>query len=184
MHPSELGRRIREVRTRKGISLRELSRLAEMAPASLSALENSKSSPTMASLHKILRVLGTDFAEFFSPENEESREVVFPAEGMKVLEDLYRRYTFALPKREDIRFEAILEEISSTENESDWETLDCDMAGIVLEGGPLILEMKPDLRWSLKTGDAFYVREGHEHRAVNTSGHPVRIITIYDPPRY
>jgi len=181
---SELGAALRSLRTKRGLGLRELGRQSGMAAASLSAIENGASSPTFATLHKVLRVLGTDFAEFFATPPETPREPVFAARDMRVLEDRFRRYVFPFPKRKDIRFEAILETILPTEKRSQWETLDCDMAGIVLAGGPVKLEIRGGGSWTVRTGDAFYVREGQEHHAVNTSRRPVRLVTIYYPPRY
>lgn len=180
----ELGNALRGLRTKRGLGLRELGRRSGMAAASLSAIENGTSSPTFATLHKVLRVLGTDFAEFFATPPDPVREPVFPARDQRVLADRFRRYVFPFPKRKDIRFEAILETILPTEKRSQWETLDCDLAGIVLAGGPLGLEIRGAGSWTLHKGDAFYVREGQEHRAVNGSRRPVRLVTIYYPPRY
>ncbi len=101
-----------------------------------------------------------------------------------MLADRFRRYVFPFPKRKDIRFEAILETILPTEKRSQWETLDCDMAGIVLAGGPLKLEIRGAGSWTVPHGDAFYVREGQEHHAINASRRPVRLVTVYYPPRY
>jgi transcriptional regulator with XRE-family HTH domain len=184
MTPAEIGTHIRSLRARKGVSLRELGRLADMAPASISAIENGGSSPTLATLHKMLRVLGTDFTEFFSASLVAPREPVFTASGMKVITDGSRRYVIPFPKRDDIRFEAILETLRPTKKESEWETLDCDMAGIVLQGGPLKLEIRDQGEWKVRTGDAFFVPEGATHRATNMSRATVKIVTIYYPPRY
>jgi transcriptional regulator with XRE-family HTH domain len=180
----ELGNALRSLRLKRGLGLRELGRQSGMAAASLSAIENGASSPTFATLHKVLRVLGTDFAEFFATPPDELRVPVFAAKDQRVLADRFRRYVFPFPKRKDIRFEAILETILPTEKRSQWETLDCDMAGIVLAGGPLKLEIRGTGSWTLRRGDAFYVREGQEHHAINASHRPVRLVTIFYPPRY
>lgn len=184
MTARELGGALRSLRLKRGLGLRELGRQSGMAAASLSAIENGASSPTFATLHKVLRALGTDFAEFFATPPETPRDPVFAAGDMRVLEDRFRRYVFPFPKRKDIRFEAILETIRPAEKRSQWETLDCDMAGIVLAGGPLKLEIRGVGAWTVRTGDAFYVSEGQEHHAVNASRRPVRLVTIYYPPRY
>jgi len=184
MNPSELGQHIRSQRNRMGISLRELGRLAEMAPASISTIENGRSSPTLATLHKLLRGLGTNFAEFFSSPYVAPQNPVFPAREMKVIEDGSRRYVIPFPQREDIKFEAILETIMPTKKESEWETLDCDMAGILLSGGSLVLQIRDRGEWKVSVGDAFYVREGAAHRATNFGRAPVKIVSIYYPPRY
>lgn len=65
MEPKDLGRGIRNLRIESGIGLRQLSRMADISPASLTAIEKGQSSPVLATLHKVLKALGTDFAEFF-----------------------------------------------------------------------------------------------------------------------
>ena len=77
MEPKELGRTIRRLRTAAGIGLRQLGRLADISPASLTAIEKGNSSPTLATLHKVLKALGTDFAEFFSNSSENPQVTVF-----------------------------------------------------------------------------------------------------------
>lgn len=184
MRPAEIGRYIRNLRRRKGVSLREMAKLADLAPASISAIENGHTSPTLSTLHKLLVALGTDFVGFFSSPVEDTEEPVFRRGDMKVASDRDRQYVFLFPRKSGIRFEAILETISPREKESEWERLDCDMAGVVLGGGPASLEVKDAGSWTVRKGDSFYVREGAEHRAVNQGASSLRLLTIYYPPRY
>jgi len=61
-----LGSTLKKLRTEKGIGLRQLSRQANISPASLLAIEKGTSSPTLATLGKILNELGIDGREFFN----------------------------------------------------------------------------------------------------------------------
>ena len=183
MDTKELGPSLRRLRQQEGMTLRELSRCAKVSPASLSAVERGESSPTLASLHKILRALGTDFAEFFTAANAPEAASVFPARDMHAIEDAYRRYTFLLPRRSDIPFEMVHETISPSGGESEWEIHDCDMGGIVLSGTGQ-LEIAGREAWPLRRGDAFFIRASQRHRAVNTGRGPMRLLTVWHPPRY
>jgi transcriptional regulator with XRE-family HTH domain len=184
IQPSNIGRYIRNLRRRRGVSLREIAKIAELAPASISAIENGYSSPTLSTLHKLLMALGTDFVDFFSSPVEGKEQPVFLRHNMKVITDANREYMFPFPKRSDIRFESILETIFPTDKDVEWERLECDMAGIVLEGGPAIMEIRNEGSWTVNQGDAFYVREGLEHRAVDRGPAVLKLVTIYYPPRY
>jgi transcriptional regulator with XRE-family HTH domain len=186
MDPAELGPHIQQLRNRRGVSLRELARDAEMAPASLSAIEKGSSSPTLATLHKVLKALGTDFAEFFQNGSTVEETPVFPASRMRSLEDAHRRYVLLFPRREDLRFEMVAEtlEPGESEGELEWETHDCDLGGQVLSGGPLKLEIRDRGQWTLRRGDAFYIHAGQPHRARNLGRRPLKMISVVDPPRY
>ena len=108
MDPIELGERVRCLREKANLGLRELSRLAGVAPASLSAIEKGVSSPTLGTLHKVVNALGSDFQEFFAVPAPMNGSPVFRAADMRVADDMHRKYVFLLPKQEDIRFEMLM----------------------------------------------------------------------------
>ena len=184
MQPEELGQHLARRRRKLGVGLRELSRSAGMSPASLSAIEKGQSSPTLATLHKVLKALGTNFAEFFAAPPARENSPVFRAAEMRALEDAHRRYILLFPKRSDLRFEMVHETITPTETETEWETHNFDLGGVVLEGGPMRLELAGQGEWELNEGDAFYIEAGQRHRALNLGDGPLKLITVADPPRY
>ena len=178
------GQDIEKLRQKAGISLRELSRRADMSPAALSAIENGLSSPTLATLEKILRGLGTSFASFFTALNAEDNECVFRASNMSSVSDANRTYTLLFPKRDDLKFEIISEIISPTEKEAEWEVHDFDIGGTILQGGPVRIEIEGKGQWELNEGDAFYIKSGQKHRATNISELPVKQVTVAYPPKF
>ena len=164
--------------------MRELARSADVSAASLSATEKGTSSPTLATLNKILRALGTNFAEFFAPAPAVGHAPVFPAAGQRTLQDAFRRYILLLPRREDFRFEIVHETIDPREIDPEWEAHECDLGGLVLSGGPAKLELAGAEPFSLRKGDSFYIPAGRRHRAVNLGRSPLKLITVMSPPRY
>lgn len=178
------GQDILHLRQQAGISLRELARLADMSPASLSAIEKGTSSPTLATLHKLLRALGTNFADFFADARVNSTQLVFERVDMRHMADAARKYVLAFPKRSDIRFQIIDEDISPAEADNEWEVHDVDVGGIVVEGGPARLEIETRQGCLIYSGSAFYIPAGMKHRLVNCGIVPLRLITVYHPPRY
>lgn len=62
----DLGKRIREIREKKGISLRDFETYDDSLDRSnLSKIENGQKAATTYNLYRIAQVLGVDLAEFF-----------------------------------------------------------------------------------------------------------------------
>ena len=67
---NELGGRIRELRDRHDISLREFARkLGDISPAHISDIENGRRNPSEDLLHKMAQVLGVAFEELQRLDN-------------------------------------------------------------------------------------------------------------------
>jgi quercetin dioxygenase-like cupin family protein len=110
--------------------------------------------------------------------------VVFPEDSHKVVQDLYRKYTFLLPKSRQMRFTMLREVILPSETEAEWEIQDGDVGGVILSGGPMKLEIEGIGEWTLRTGDSFYIKKDQRHRATNQGKKPLQMITVVDPPQY
>lgn len=184
MESDGYGRHIKRLREAKRMSLRELSREAGMAPASLSAIENGQSSPTLATLNKLLKALGTDFVAFFEGNGARPLSPVATGDSMRVVRDRHREYRFMFARSEELKFNMVRETIAPTEGESEWERHDFDLGGHILSGGPLVLEIEGEGSWELNPGDAFYVKAGKRHRGVNRGDDAIELVTVADPPRY
>lgn len=182
---SDIAYKLRELRKQRGLTLRDVGKKAGLAPSYLSNLEHGGSSPTLATLRKILKALDTDLKTFFSNTSEEVQKegFIFRRENMRMAVDGARRYTFILPHREDIKVEPLDEYIMPSKLKPEFETLDCDITGII-STGTLELELEEGGRHMLRSGDAFYIPSGKKHRGRCLSLEPVHLITIYIPPKY
>ena len=106
MSEAKVGARLRNLRQRSNISLRELARRTDISVSYLSGIEKDNASPTLATLRRILVALGSNFPSFFSDEPENSSETyIFRKSGMKTVMNDDREYTFILPQRPDIQIE-------------------------------------------------------------------------------
>jgi transcriptional regulator with XRE-family HTH domain len=184
MNPMEVGRRLKSLRVKAKLGLRELSRKAEIAPASLSAIEKGRSSPALATLQKVLEALDTDFPAFFAGVSRPDSRPVSRAAEMKVAENDYRKCVFCPPKGSGRRFGTRLETISPLERNPVWKKHKSDFAGIILAGGPVKVEIGGLGEWKLKKGDSYYVRARQRYRATNLGKTPMTMITIWEPPVY
>lgn len=66
--PPDVGRRIRELRERQGLSLRGLAELSGLSVNAVSLIERGQSSPTVATLHRLAAALRVRITDFFGPE--------------------------------------------------------------------------------------------------------------------
>ncbi|MGN0256139.1 MAG: helix-turn-helix domain-containing protein, partial [Chordicoccus sp.] len=74
---TDIGRRIKNLRLRNGLTQQELADRAELTKGFISQLERGQVSPSVESLLDLIEILGSTPAEFFSEGEEE--QVVFGA---------------------------------------------------------------------------------------------------------
>jgi len=180
---SDLGERIQMLRKRCGLSIRKLADQARITPGMISFIERNKTSPSLATLQKILQALGTDLATFFSTSVREQKGPVFSREDMQAINDPDRRYTIVFPRAKNVHVEMFDEEHLPTGKKPPFEKLKCDVAGYLLSGNT-VLEIKGRPKRQLRPGDAFYIPKGVEHRGYVINGQPARLITVYWPGKY
>jgi len=173
---AETGRKLRALRLRAHWSMRELARQAGVAVSYVSNLEAGRLSATLASLRKLLVVLGSDIGPFFSLEQPATEGWVLRRQQMQTTSDAGRSYTFILPARADIRLIMMDEELFAGE-QPEFETLDGDLAGYVLSG-ELVLEFEGEQPQILQAGDAFYASALRPVRGWCGSGKSVRLVTV------
>lgn len=178
-----VGQRIRLLRKRSGMSVRALAARAAITPAMISCVENGKASPSIVTLEKVLSALGTELAAFFGVEQKAPAGPLFPRESMRLVADDERSYTLIFPRTDEIGVEMTDEIMQAGRGKPPFETQTIDMAGYVLSG-LLALDLKGARSRTLRPGDAFYVRAGVEHRGYAAANEPVRLITVYTPPRH
>ena len=63
-----LGARLRQVRLRSGLSLREVARQLSVSPSFVSQLENGKSQPSVATLYSLTQLLAISIDELFTED--------------------------------------------------------------------------------------------------------------------
>ena len=106
MNGLSLGKKIQEIRSAKGFSVRKTANLAEITPSMLSQIENDLVNPSINTLRCIANALDTPIYMFFREEDHES-PVVHPEDrlslGFKSAPDV--RYELLTP--DDIQRDVI-----------------------------------------------------------------------------
>lgn len=179
----QVGQRLKILRERSKLSIRQLAEKAEVTPGIISCIERGKNSPSISTLQKILGALGTDLSAFFSNGSAKQEGPVFLRENMQLVQDEARNYTIVFARNPDLAIEMLDEQIRPSEELPEMEKLRCDVAGYIL-AGMLELEVEGQKKALLRPGDAFYVLKGTAHRGRAVGDETVRAITVYCPPNY
>jgi transcriptional regulator with XRE-family HTH domain len=78
----QVGRRLRELRARRGLSLRALAEQSGLNYNTLSLIENGRTSPSVSTLRQLARALESPMSAFFEQE-EDSPQVVYQKNGQR-----------------------------------------------------------------------------------------------------
>ena len=80
----EIGKKIKEIREDKGLTLQELAKLTGFSSAILSQIENHLESPSLGTLMKIAKALNVDLGIFFGVETKSPYYITKKGEGVNV----------------------------------------------------------------------------------------------------
>ena len=91
-----LGKRLRELRKRKGINQEQLAEMIDVDPTTISNIENGKNYPSLVNLENLLNVLNSSFLDAFDFEHKNNSEDLISQINEKLttnpdkLEDFYK----------------------------------------------------------------------------------------------
>ena len=161
----EIGKKIRELRMRKGLTQEELANRSELSKGFISQLENDVTSPSIATLVDVLTCLGTDLKTFFGEEQD--NQIVFCEEDyfVKTDEAQGNEIAWIVPNAQKNRMEPIrltLQSGACTEVDSPHEG---EEFGYVLSGRVLI--HLGDECHKAKKGESFYYPASCDHYLEN-----------------
>jgi transcriptional regulator with XRE-family HTH domain len=81
----DLGLRLKELRTKKGLSQSELAKLVGVTPSTISQVESNLIYPSLPALLKMAEVLSVEINSFFQEKAESRRRIIFPhAEAVEI----------------------------------------------------------------------------------------------------
>ena len=91
----DIGKRIKQLRMKNGLTLEELASRSELSKGFLSQLERNLTSPSITTLEDITEVLGISLADFFKDDKDE--RVVFKKSDYYVDEKEDATITWLVP---------------------------------------------------------------------------------------
>jgi len=176
----DIGYKIKELRTRKGLTLEELASRSELTKGFLSQLERDLTSPSIDSLSDILEALGTNLAEFF--QEDKNDRFIFHADDFFVDEREDCTVHWIVPNTQKNQMEPILLELPAGGESFTVEPHDGEEFGYVLEGGIVLVcdgEKHP-----LRRGETFYLHGRSFHQLRNERKTTARVLWVSTPPLF
>lgn len=179
----DLGARIRALRLARGETLRKLAAQAGVTESFLSQVERGVASPSIASVQRIARALGTSIAELFATDDRagivvraaDRRRVVY--QGLGAVDEFLTRAT-------DGRLQVIMSTIQPGGGTGDEAyTHDSDEEVVVVLEGVLDLWVGPE-HYRLETGDAVTHSSRVPHRNTNPGPGVARVLFCITPPSF
>lgn len=190
MDEFDVGARLKELRLNQGLSQRQLAEAAEVPHGQISMVETNKSSPSVATLRKILGGLGITMSEFFEPEANQTGEVFFTPDQLKDLTSriysdragtIGRLTLRQVGNARDLGLQILHETYEpGADTGPDMLSHPASEGGVVISG-ELEVTVGDQVR-VLKAGDAYLFNSLEPHRFRNISDRVAVVVSACTPP--
>ena len=178
---AQIGKRIKDLRNRKGLTQQELADRAELTKGFISQLERGQVSPSVVTLLDLVECLGTTPADFFKEAVEE--QVVFSNEGFfEKIDESGNSIQWIVPTAQKYQMEPLLVEVQPGMSLSEDKPHDGEEFGYVI-AGKLTLYLG-DQVYQVKTGESFYYPAKRRHHIENHGRRPAKFIWVSTPPTF
>ncbi|MEV7429889.1 MULTISPECIES: helix-turn-helix domain-containing protein [unclassified Nocardioides] len=175
-----LGDRLRELRQKRGLTLKGLAAQAEVSVGLLSQIENGTTDPSLATLRKLSAVFDAEIASLFTEPNAPLVYVSRPGQRTTISAPqgriTYERLTPGRGELEVLRADLAPGDTSSAEPRGHAST-EC----VLVLGGTVRIEVG-EATYDLVAGEAVTFDSRLPHRFSNVSDEPASITVSVTPP--
>ena len=176
----DIGGKIKQLRTQKGLTLEELASRSELTKGFLSQLERNLTSPSIDSLDDILEALGTNLADFFKEDTVE--QYVFRETDFFIDERETCTVHWIVPNTQKNRMEPILLMLPGGGESFEVAPHSGEEFGYVVDG-TVTLECDGQ-RSVLRRGETFYLHGRTFHTLKNENKTAAHILWVSTPPLF
>ena len=181
----KLAPKLKALRERQGLSLRELARQTGIAVSFLSALERGQNSVSVAKLKTLLDALGTSLGEFFGAQPAPPQKVVYRRKELVEISGSGNGISFkeVAAGRPGRGLQLLVERYKAgADTGPELYRHDAEECGVVLKG---TLELTVDGEVHvLRPGDAYYFDSRRPHRFRNRGRAAVEAVSVNTPPSF
>ena len=175
----DIGNKIKQLRTRQGLTLEELASRSELTKGFCPSRARPHL-PSIDSLSDILEALGTNLSEFF--QEDKNDQFVFRSEDFFVDERENCTVNWIVPNTQKNQMEPILLELPAGGESFEIEPHNGEEFGYVLDGS-VILECDGE-RSVVCRGETFYLHGRTFHYLKNERKTTARILWVCTPPLF
>ena len=176
----DIGGKIRQLRTQKGLTLEELASRSELTKGFLSQLERNLTSPSIDSLDDILEALGTNLAEFFQEDRNE--QIIFRANDFFVDERESCTISWIVPNTQKNEMEPILLTLPEGGESFELSPHSGEEFGYVVDG--TVVLVCDGKRAVLRKGETFYLHGKTFHTLKNENKTTAHVLWVSTPPLF
>lgn len=180
----DTGARLKATREARKLSQRQLATLAGVTSGMISLIEQNRTSPSVATMKKILAALDMSLAAFFTEPASDIPQWHFTADELHQITPDGALARFRQVGRPGASAIQMLHEVYAPGADTGEELYshDGEEAGIVIAGA-ITLTVGPDTR-VLKAGDAYLFNSRLAHRFRNAANAPCIIVSACTPPTF
>lgn len=178
-----LGPRLRKIRSHRGLSQRQLARLAGVSNATISLIENGRTDPSMGLMRRILEAMGVSFADFFSADTQTDRRYFFRSDELSSISSGLISYRQVGAHLGEHQLQIMHERYRpGADTGRSLLSHDAEEGGVVLQGR---LEVTVGEQVQvLSAGDAYLFNSRLPHRFRNTGSEDCVLVTACTPPSF
>lgn len=176
----EIGKKIKQLRIQKDLTLEELASRCELTKGFLSQMERDLTSPSIATLNDILEALGSSLSDFFKDETQD--KVVFHRQDFFVDEKEGYTINWIVPNSQKNEMEPILIELNAGSRSFEVNPHGGQEFGYVVEGSVKLINGESS--FTVKKGETFYMNGREFHYLKNEKKSKARVIWISTPPLF
>lgn len=183
MEELNIGKKMQEFRTKRGISIRELSQSSHVTPSMLSQIERGLVNPSINTLKQIAQALEMPMFLFFKEDG-----------GKDIVVRRDKRKTMGHPGQSDVLYELLVPDVAGSiefcmmtipprsGSESVMQSHSGEEVAYVLEG-PVEVQVD-EMNYTLETGDSIRIAAMSVHNWINHMDAPAKVIFAVTPPSF
>ncbi len=179
----DLGRRLRRVRELNGLSQRQLAKKSGVSNASISLIENDRTSPSLGILKRVLDAVPISVSEFFALELPADSQVVYRSTELTQISEApisYRQVGGNLSQR---RLQILVERYAPGADTGRSALSHDGEEGGVVQSGQLELTVE-DQTYLLNPGDSYLFSSRLPHRFRNPGNQDCVLVSACTPPSF
>lgn len=178
-----VGERVRELRQRRRLTLREVAERAELSESFLSQIERGRTSASIASLQRIAAALALDVSDLFTADVTATPRVLRRETRHEIGFGTGARKALLTPKPfHSLEVVAAEFEPGGSTGAEPYVHGDSEEVFVVVSGR-VRLQLGHE-SFALEAGDSVHYRSSIPHRVVNESDEPAEVLFVISPPSY
>ncbi len=178
---ADIGKRIRDLRNRNGLTQQELADRTELTKGYISQLERGQVSPSLITLFDLIECLGTTPADFFKTKGPE--QVVFSEnEFFEKIDEGGNSIQWIVPNAQKNEMEPLLVQRQPHQRLTEDKPHQGEEFGYMISGR--IRLHLGDATYIVKTGESFYFQADGLHYIENNTQRPAKFIWVSSPPSF